>query len=334
MTTNDMCAVVVESYTTGLPRVTRLPRPAVAPGQVLVRIRASGVNPVDYKIRTGLAAFAAPDLPAILGTDLAGVVEETGADVTAFRPGDSVYGMVGGVHGLPGTLAEFVSVDASLLALKPASLDWREAAALPLVFLTAWEGLVDKADVCSGQKVLVLGGAGGVGHVAVQIAVARGAEVFATASPGKQEIVRCFGATPIDYQAMPVDDYVRVCTGGQGFDVVYDTVGGTVLDDAFKAVRPYGHVVSCAAFGEHNLASAALRCATLSMVYVLLPLLSGQGRVHHGDILRKAASLADQGRLRPVVDPRHFTLDQVLDAHDAVAAGNARVKVVVDVNMG
>lgn len=334
MPVSDMRAVVVDSYATGLPRVTVLPRPAPAPGQVLVRVRASGVNPVDYKIRTGRAPFAAPDLPAVLGADLAGIVEATGADVTGFRSGDEVYGLTGGVRGLQGSLADFVSVDAALLAPKPVCLDWREAAAVPLVFLTAWEGLVDKANVRVGQKVLIQGGAGGVGHVAVQIALARGAEVFATVSPGKRRIVESFGATPIDYHSMPVEDYVRVYTGNQGFDVVYDTVGGAVLDDSLKAVRPYGHVVSCAAFGEHSLAPAALRCATLSAVYVLLPMLSGQGRARHGDILREATRLAEKGRLRPVVDPRHFTLDQVLDAHDAVEAGNALIKVVVDVNTG
>ena len=334
MATSDMRAVVVDSYATGLPRVTVLPRPSSAPGQVLVRIRASGVNPVDYKIRTGRAPYAAPDLPAILGADLAGVVEEVGAGVSAFRPGDEVYGLTGGVRGLQGSLAEFAAVDADLLAKKTASLDMREAAAIPLVFLTAWEGLVDRANIQVGQKVLIQGGAGSVGHVAVQIAVARGAEVFATVSPGKRGIVESFGATPIDYHSIPVEEYVREFTGNHGFDVVYDTVGGAVLDDSFRAVRPYGHVVSCAAFGEHSLAPVALRCVTFSAVYVLLPMLSGQGRAHHGDILREATSLADKGQLRPVVDPRHFPLDQVLDAHDAVEAGNARVKVVVDVDIG
>src|ERR1700729_3275340 len=149
-----------------------LPRPTPAAHQVLVRIQASGVNPLDTKIRAGKAAHAKQPLPAVLGLDMAGVVEEVGSGVTAFRPGDEVFGMVGGVGGLQGTLAEMIVVNAGLIALKPKSLSMREAAALPLVTITAWEGLVDRARVHAGQKVLIHAGAGGVGHIAVQLAKA------------------------------------------------------------------------------------------------------------------------------------------------------------------
>ena len=141
-----MRALVLESP--GAPfTLTEVPRPTAAPGQVLVRIKASGVNPLDTKIRAGQAAHARVELPAILGMDMAGVVEAVGPGVTTFHPGDEVYGMVGGIGGLQGTLAEFVAVDADLLAIKAANLSMREAAALPLVFITAWEGLVDRAQV-------------------------------------------------------------------------------------------------------------------------------------------------------------------------------------------
>ena len=129
-----------------------------------------------------------PALPAILGTDLAGIVEAVGDGISKFKVGDEVYGLTGGVRGLPGSLAEYSAVDADLLALKPKNISMREAAALPLVFLTAWEGLVDRAGVHAGQSVLIQGGAGGVGHVAVQIARAFGADVFATASAAKLKI--------------------------------------------------------------------------------------------------------------------------------------------------
>ena len=163
-------------------RVASVDRPTAKSGQVLVRIAASGVNPLDTKIRAGQAAHARHPLPAILGIDLAGTVEAVGPNVTAFRAGNEVYGMTGGVGGVQGSLAEFAAVDAALLAPKPSNLSMREAAALPLIFITAWEGLVDRAKVQAGQKVLVHGGAGGVGHVAVQLARARGAELFATGS--------------------------------------------------------------------------------------------------------------------------------------------------------
>src|SRR5271170_3984580 len=163
-----------------------LPRPALEANQVLVRISASGVNPLDTKIRAGQAAHARQPLPAVLGLDVAGTVEEVGPSVIAFSPGDEVYGMVGGVGGLQGTLAEFIAVDADLLALKPKNLSMREAAALPLSVITAWEGLVDRASVHADQQVLIHAGAGGVGHIAVQIAQSFGARVFATVSAEKK----------------------------------------------------------------------------------------------------------------------------------------------------
>ena len=141
-----------------------------------------------------------------LGIDLAGTVEGTGPEVTAFREGDEVYGMTGGVGGIQGSLAEYAAVDVALLARKPSNLAMREAAALPLIFITAWEGLVDRANVQAGQKVLVQGGAGGVGHIAVQLAHAFGAEVFATGSAGSTAFIERLGAIPIDYHQTTVDD--------------------------------------------------------------------------------------------------------------------------------
>jgi NADPH:quinone reductase len=163
-------------------RVASVARPEPKFGEVLVRIKASGVNPLDLKIRAGQAVHALHPLPAILGIDLAGTVEAVGPNVVAFQQGDEVYGMTGGVGGIQGSLAEYATVDPALLARKPSNMTMREAAALPLIFITAWEGLVDRAKVQAGQKVLVHGGACGVGHIAVQLARARGAEVFATGS--------------------------------------------------------------------------------------------------------------------------------------------------------
>ncbi|ARP68892.1 quinone oxidoreductase [Streptomyces pluripotens] len=326
-----MRAVVLEEF--GTPLVRReIDKPAVAPDQVLVRVVSSGVNPLDTKIRAGKAAHAKRTLPAVLGLDLAGVVEEVGADVRGFATGDEVFGMTGGVGDVQGSLAEYAAVDARLLAHKPRSLTHREAAALPLVVITAWEGLVDRAQVRAGQKVLIHGGAGGIGHVAVQIARARGAEVFATASLARLESVRRLGATPIDYTTTPADQYVAEHTGGEGFDVVFDTVGGAVLDASFTAVRTYtGHVVSALGWGTHSLAPLSFRGATYSGVFTLLPLLTGRGREHHGEIMGAAAALADAGALKPLVDPRHFTLTDVAAAHAAVESGDTDGKIVIDV---
>jgi len=297
---------------------------------VLVRICASGVNPIDTKIRAGKAAHAKQPLPAVLGLDMAGIVEDVGPGVAGFKPGDGVYGMVGGVGGLQGTLAEYIAADADLLAHKSRSLSMRQAAALPLSIITAWEGLVDRANVHPGQRVLIHAGAGGVGHVAVQLARAFGASVFTTVSPEKRVIAEDLGASPIDYRSVPVEQYVAASTGGKGFDIVYDTVGGATLDASFAAAKRYtGHVLSCLGWGSHSLAPLSFRGATYSGVFTLLPLITNEGRAHHGQILAQAAALSDAGKLRPLLNECHFSITEIEAAHALVASG-ASGKVVVE----
>lgn len=329
MTKATMKALVLDEANAPFRPVTT-DRPELGKGQVLVRVHASGVNPLDTKIRAGQAAHARHSFPGILGMDLAGVVEAVGADVASFAPGDEVWGMTGGVGNVQGSLAEYAAVDADLLARKPANLTMREAAALPLVTITAWEGLVDRAKVSAGQRVLVLGGAGGVGHVAVQIALARGAEVFAVDHASRADYLASLGAVPVD-RAEPVADYVERLTGGQGFDLVYDTVGGPVLDTAFVAVKRFGHVVSCLGWGTHALAPLSFRAATYSGVFTLLPLLTGEGRAHHGEIMAEATRLAEAGKLTPRLDPRRFTFGDAAEAHAAIADRSAQGKLVIDV---
>ena len=310
-------------------QTVELATPQPEHGQVLVKVLVSGVNPLDTKIRAGQGAHAGQPLPAILGLDMAGVVAEVGSGANDFQPGDEVFGMVGGVGGLQGSLAEYVVVDASLLARKPKVVSMRQAAALPLATITAWEGLVDQANVQAGQKVLVHAGAGGVGYAAVQIALGRRADVFATVSADKRAIVEGLGATAID-RSTPVPDYVREHTGGEGFDVLYDTVGETVLDQCFEAVRRYtGHVVSCLGWSTHSLAPLSFRAGTYSGVFTLLPLLTGIGREHHGEILRQAAMLAEQGRLKPLLATQQFGVGEISEAYDLVARGS-KGKVVIE----
>ncbi|MFJ9371584.1 zinc-dependent alcohol dehydrogenase family protein [Nocardia sp. NPDC101769] len=326
-----MRATVLEEFGTE-PVLRSVERPVPGPGQVLVRVEASGVNPLDVKVKAGAAAHARVRLPMVLGIDLAGVVTEVGSGVTGFDIGDEVYGMTGGVGDLPGSLAEYAAVDADLLALKPARLSMLEAAALPLALITAWEGLIDRADVQPRQLVLVHGGAGGVGHIAVQLAAARGAIVFATGSAGDLHTIRGLGAEPIDYRATSVQEYVDAGTGGAGFDVIFDTIGGATLDLSFMAVRAYtGHVVSILGWGAHSLAPLSFRGATYSGVFTLLPLLTGEHRAHHGRVLAAAAELVDAGQITPIVDPTPYHLGTVSEAHRAVGDRTRRGKVVIDV---
>jgi NADPH2:quinone reductase len=327
----SMHALVLSEYKGPLERTTmHIPEPAR--GEVLVKIKASGLNPLDTKIRAGSAAHARHPLPLVLGIDLAGVVAAVGADVTRFKAGDEVYGMTGGVGGIQGSLAQYAAVDAQLLAHKPFNLSMLEAAALPLAFITSYAGIVDRAGLQAGQTVLVQGGAGGVGHVSVQLAKALGARVFATASARDQDAVARFGATPIDYTARTVEQYVAELTAGEGFDIVVDTVGGETLDASFKAVRHFGHVVSALGWGTHALAPLSFREATYSGVFTLHPLLTGQHRAHHGEMLVEATRLAEQGKLTARLDPRRFDLASAERAYDAITERTARGKIVVDID--
>lgn len=329
MAEESMQAAVLETFG-GDFRLTAVARPSPRAGQVLVRIAASAVNPLDLKIRAGEAGHARHPLPAILGIDMVGTVVKAGAGVTGFRRGDEVYGMTGGVGGVQGSLASYAAVDASLLAIKPATLSMREAASVPLAFITAWEGLVDRSGIKPDQAVLIQGGAGGVGHIAIQIALASGARVFATGSARDRALIQRLGAFWIDRDT-DVDAYVSGQTAGRGFDIVYDTVGGAVLDASFGAVCRFGHVVSALGWGTHALAPLSFRAASYSGIFTLLPLVTGEGRAHHGDILREATRLAEAGQLAPRVDPRRFTLETTGDAYAALADRKADGKLVIDI---
>jgi NADPH:quinone reductase len=308
------------------------PKPVAGPGEVVVRVMATSVNPVATKIRrTGRGV--APELPAVLGADVAGIVEALGEGVGGFVPGDEIYGCAGGVTGMNGALAEYLLTDPALLAPKPPQLSWREAAALPLVTITAWEGLFDRARVTAGQNVLVFAGTGGVGHIAVQLAKAAGAKVVATASsPDKAGLARSLGAdSVVDHRASEPADWAAEHTGGKGFDIVFDTVGNANLERAFAAAALNGQVISIVTQQAVDLTPMHVKGLSLHVVFMLIPMLHGIRRERHGTILREAASLVAAGKLRPLLDPARFALEQAADAHRRLEGGAAVGKVVIDV---
>ncbi|MFC4357489.1 zinc-dependent alcohol dehydrogenase family protein [Halobium salinum] len=333
MNGHSMDAWVVEEY--GGPDAferTEVDRPTPGPEEVLLRVRASSVNPVDAKIRRGdLPAFA-PDSPRILGCDVAGVVEAVGDDVTAFEAGDEVYGMPGGVTGSQGALADYQVAHADTLAPVPNGLSLREAATLPVVGLTAWELLVDSADVGEDDSVLVYGGTGGVGHAAVQVARWCGArKVVATGSSArKRELAVELGAdATVDYGSASVEEYVAEHTDGEGFDVVVDTVGNDHLPTAFEAVAPYGTVLTTETSSSGDVDFGALQadCLTLGVTLAIRPVIEDADRSHIGTRLRRLSRLVENGRLEPLVDERTFAFAEVSEAHARLEAGEAVGKI-------
>lgn len=306
------------------------PTPELKPGHILIEVKASSVNPMDYKVR-GKGPPIAPELPAILHADVSGVVKKVGEGVAGLEPGHEVYGCAGGVKGQGGALADYMVADARLIAKKPERLSFAEASALPLVTLTAWEGLIDKANVRAGQRVLVHGGTGGVGHIAVQLAKWRGAHVTATAgSAEKLQLARELGADEgVNYREESVQAYVARLTGGSGFDVVFDSTGGDNLIKSFEAAKLNGTVITPSSSRTYDLSVMHAKGLSLHVVFMLIPMLHNVGRERHGEILAEAAHLVDRRKLQPLLDPKRFTFAEVGKAHDYLEQGKATGKVVL-----
>jgi NADPH:quinone reductase len=310
--------------------LTEIPKPEISPGKLLIRVAATSVNPVDIKIRGGLPI--APTLPAVLGCDVAGVVDAVGPGIIGFAPGDEVYGCAGGVKGQGGALAEYMVADARLIARKPRTLSMREAAALPLVSITAWD-CVECAAVSAADHVLVHGGVGGVGHMGVQLAKALGARVATTvSSAAAASLASELGADEtIDYRQETVEQYVDRLTAGRGFDVIVDTVGGPNLGRSFTAAALGGRVSSTNARGSHEIVLMHDKALSLYGVYMLIPMLYDRGRDRHGRILSTLARMVDEGKVKPLLDDTHFTLATAPDAHRRLESGKATGKVVIDI---
>ena len=327
-----MKAMVLNAYgENAVFEAADVPKPEVKSGHVLVKIAASSVNTVDTMIRKmGKELPLSPDTPAVLGMDFAGTVEAVGEGVEGYAVGDEVYGCAGGLADLPGTLAEYIVADCNLIAPKAKNLSMGEAAALPLVAITAYEGLM-RAGINQGQTALVHGGSGGVGHVAVQLANHFGAKVFATGGGDKQlALIEELGATPIHYKTESVEDYVAKHTGGAGFEVVFDSVGGLNMAKSFEAAALNGHVASTVAMCELDLTVAHFKGLSLHVVFMLIPMLHNFKREQHAAILRKLTEIAEAGALKPVLDENRYSLEQAGEAHARLESGQGMGKVVVE----
>lgn len=328
-----MKAVILDEHgsTDGF-KLAEIPTPIVLPGHVVLKVCASSVNPVDCKIRNGMLAGIGPELPGVLHGDVAGIISEVGEGVEGFEVGDEVYGCVGGFKGIPGVLSEYALADSRLLSKKPFSLSMKEAAVLPLVGITAWNALIDRGQLSEGQKVLVHAGAGGVGHIALQLAKAMGVEVHTTiSSPVKEDLALQMGADQaINYSQITPEQYVHEFTEGIGYDLVFDTVGGICLDQSFEAAKEYGTVVSIAARSTHDLTHAHIKSLSLHVVFMLLPILKNQLRDKHGEILSKISSLVEDGKIHPLLHEETFSFEDVGQAHQCWEAGGVNGKISLE----
>jgi len=327
---------VIEMRETGGPAVLQLvdrPRPQLTgPTDILVRLKAAGVNPVDTKIRQRGALL--PDgLPAVLGCDGAGVVEEAGAEVTRFKPGDEVWFCHGGLGGPVGNYAEYIVLDNQLAQSKPLSIDFVHTASAPLVLLTAWEALHDRARLSEGQTVLIHAGAGGVGHVAIQIARAAGARVCTTvSSPEKADFANALGAEYcINYQEEDLVESIMDWTEGRGVDVALDTVGPEVFRRTIPAMAHYGDLVTILDPGpDLDLKEARNRNLRISLELMLTPMLFNlqRARTHQGEILRRCAKMIDRGDIKIHVS-QSFPLAEAQKAHKLIEEGHVSGKLAL-----
>lgn len=301
------------------------------PGQVRIRVKATSVNPIDIKVRTGAVSTVSPPFPAVLHGDVAGIIEEVGEGVNSFQVGDEVYGCAGGFKRLEGALAEYMIADSVVLAHKPRNITMEEAAAIPLVGITAWESLFTKGGLKKGDDVLIHGGAGGVGHIAIQLAKWAGATVFTTVSSSeKQEIVRELGADyVIPYRESSVKEYVEKYTEGKGFPFIFDTVGGSNLDRSFEAAATNGTVLTIAARSTHDLTPLHSKGLSLHVTFMLLKLLDEAKRFEHGEILGNITKVVEGNGLKPLIDQKTFSFEEVGEAHDYLESGKAVGKVII-----
>lgn len=301
--------------------------------ELLVRLRAAGVNPIDTKLRRR-GTFYPDQMPAILGCDGAGVVEAVGSAVQRFRVGDEVYFCQGGLGSKLGNYAQMAVVDERFVARKPASLSFVEAAAAPLVLITAWESLLERGRLQAGQRVLIHAGAGGVGHVAIQLAKLHGAFVCTTVSSQEKAVLAHISGADrtILYKQVDFVQTTLDLTAGEGVDLAFDTVGGETFYKTFGAVRVYGDVVTILEPAQEftNWKTARLRNLRISYELMLTPMLQGlvAAQQHQAEILEQCARWIDEGKLKVHVS-KMLPLKQAAEAHRLLEAGSLMGKIVL-----
>jgi NADPH:quinone reductase len=299
--------------------------------QIKVRLKAAGINPVDTKIRRNGLLYDTP-LPTVLGCDGAGEIVETGSAVSRFKPGDKVWFCNGGLGREQGNYAEYTVLDQRWASLMPQTCSFVEAAALPLVLITAWGALFDRGGLQAGQTVLIHAGAGGVGHVAIQLAKLKGAKVITTvSSEQKADFVKAMGADEaVLYKQNGFAGAVNELTGGKGADLVFDTVGAEVFKESIAATAHFGRLVTLLDPGELNLAEARMRNLLIGFELMLTPMLRDlpEARDKHVEILNQCAEWIDKGLLKTHIS-RQLPLAEAVQAHQLLETGHITGKIVL-----
>ena len=329
-----MKAMVIEEF--GGPDVfveREVDTPEPDEGKVRIRVVASSVNPLETKIRSGLVKTG-PAMPAILNGDVSGVVDKVGPGVAGFAEGDEVFGCAGGVGGWQGALADFMIADVRLLGKRTPAMELplADCAALPLVFLTAWSALVDRAGIQPGEHVLIHAGTGGVGHVAIQIAKYLGARVATTVSnEAKAEQARALGADDIIfYRDESVEDYKQRLTNGKGFSLVFDTVGGGNVDKSIEAAAVNGRLCSINTRSTHDLSQMHAKSLTLHVIFRSISLLHGIGMDDQPRLVKALCDMLEQGKVKPLLDTQRYKFTQISDAHRRIESGEAVGKILLE----
>lgn len=314
--------------------LTDLPRPTLKPDELLVEVHAAAVNPIDNMILTGIfKPILDFQFPATVGSDLAGVVTEVGSRVTRFKPGDAIFANIFDLG--TGSIAEFAVVPESAAALKPANLDFVQAASIPMVGLTSWQALKERAHLRAGQKVFIPAGAGGIGTFAIQLAKHLGAKVGTTTSTGNVALVRSLGADEVvDYKKQEFENVLR------GYDAVLGTIRGDALEKSIGILTPGSKIVSLvgplnAAFARDRRLNIVLTCVFRLMSRKIMRLAKKRDVTYSflfarpdGAQLAEIGKLLEQGHIRPVID-RVFPFEQAKEALAYLAQGHAKGKVVI-----
>ncbi len=326
-----MKSIILEEYgehSRFIQTKANIPEPGE--GEVLVKVRASSINPLDAKIKKGLIGPpVASALPAVLHGDFSGEVAKLGEGVNVYELGQNVYGYIGGVLGYSGALSDYIICHVGQLALMPNKLNFEEAAVLPLAGITAWEMVMERAQVKKGQKVLILGATGGVGHLALQLCKTLGAKVFAGCGrPESAELAKQLGADEVvSYQKDLLEEYQK--KSNVEFDVVLDMAGAESLANAFLFCKRGGVVATIAARSAQDLTALHVRGLTLHAVFMLLPLFNGNASPRYGKILQELNKLVDEKKLSPVLDKEKFDFNEINEAHSYWAKGLHLGKIVL-----